>query len=172
MFWCIPCLCIVGVGGQQSSQWGLSLSPGGEACVQKDGEDSCHGGRNTGFLVLFTFCLQVWIYGGSFYSGTYTIGGNAGLLDQVLALKCIKENIIMFGGDNQRITLFSGQVILCNYSIYFLAGRLDVDQNCYFYRICWIIKCRIPPVVSPLQGSFHPGHSSVSIGSKPLGIGH
>ena len=44
MFWSILCLCILGVGGQQSSQWGLSLSPGGEACVQKEGEDSYQRG--------------------------------------------------------------------------------------------------------------------------------
>ena len=89
--------------------------------------------------------VMVWIYGGSFYSGTYTLDlyspevlaseqqvmvvsiqyrvaslgflylgdqevtGNAGLMDQVMALRWIKENIIMFGGDPDRITLFSGR---------------------------------------------------------------
>ena len=96
--------------------------------------------------------VMVWIYGGSFYSGTYTLDlynpevlateqqvmvvsiqyrvaslgflylgdqedgggvrGNAGLLDQVMALRWIKDNIIMFGGDPDRITLFSGRTFI------------------------------------------------------------
>lgn len=92
------------------------------------------------------FALQIWIYGGSFFSGTSTLDvydpkvlaseqnvivvsmqyrlaslgflylggeggvvGNAGLLDQRMAIKWVKDNIRTFGGNPNNITLFSGK---------------------------------------------------------------
>lgn len=89
---------------------------------------------------------QIWIYGGSYYTGTSTLDvydprtlaseqnvivvslqyrvaslgflyvegvggveGNAGLLDQRMAIKWVRNNIAAFGGNKDNITLFSGK---------------------------------------------------------------
>lgn len=123
--------------------------------------------------------VMVWIYGGSFYSGTYTLDlydpkvlaaeqevivvsiqyrvaslgflylgeegvtGNAGLLDQQMALGWIKENIIMFGGDPDRITLFSGK-------IFWLSTEKTLYSLHCIYRVGRVGECWLPPPLSLL----------------------
>merc|ERR1712012_786160 len=124
---------------------------------------------------------MVWIYGGSFYSGSYTldlydprllaseqevvfvginyrvaslgflylgeegVDGNAGLLDQVMALRWVKENIQHFGGEKLNHT---------------------------FLRVGRFRECCLPPPISALPGPFLKSNPSVSYSPQPLGTSH
>lgn len=49
---------------------------------------------------------KILIFKGFLSTGDDVVTGNAGLLDQVLALKWVKDNIGEFGGNSEKVTLF------------------------------------------------------------------
>lgn len=58
-------------------------------------------------VILVTFNFRMGVFGFlSLKDKTLEIPGNAGLKDQVMALKWVKENIEYFGGDSNNITIF------------------------------------------------------------------
>jgi para-nitrobenzyl esterase len=46
------------------------------------------------------------MYLGELGGKEYAYSGNAGMLDIILALKCVQQNIAEFGGDGSRVLIF------------------------------------------------------------------
>lgn len=53
-------------------------------------------------IIAYSRCLYV----GFLSTGDQAAKGNYGLLDQIQALRWVKENIAAFGGDPSRVTVF------------------------------------------------------------------
>ena len=68
---------------------------------------------------LDSLLLKTWLYqvDDSYFSKVsklqYSFSANIGLLDQTLALKWIKENIDLFGGVAERVTILGNQCMIC-----------------------------------------------------------
>ncbi|XP_033646071.1 acetylcholinesterase-like [Asterias rubens] len=68
---------------------------------------------------------------GFLFTGDDGAKGNYGLKDQRLALKWVKENIMAFGGDPERVTLFSQSDVLESIPLHLMAD----DSRSLFHRM-------------------------------------
>lgn len=83
--------------------YGGGFSSGGSACPIYDGEALARKG-----IVVVSFNYRVGIFGFFAHPDLSMTGeksGNFGLLDQIAALKWVKENISAFGGDPAQVTI-------------------------------------------------------------------
>ena len=85
--------------------YGGGFSSGSAACAVYDGEDFSKKG-----VVFVSFNYRVGVLGFLAHPGLSSetenkVSGNYGLLDQIAALKWIRQNIEAFGGDPQKVTI-------------------------------------------------------------------
>lgn len=85
----------------------------GGAFLNGSGSSGIYDGTSfveAGDVVVVTFNYRLGVLGflhlAEMGRETYGLSGNCGLLDQIAALKWVKENIAAFGGDPDRVTVF------------------------------------------------------------------
>lgn len=85
----------------------------GGAFISGSGSASAYDGTSFvehGDVVVVTLNYRLGILGflhlGELGGKTYETSGNNGMLDQIAALKWVKDNIAFFGGDPERVTIF------------------------------------------------------------------
>ena len=96
-------------GGAFDHGWGSEMEFDGDAFTSQD-------------TILVTINYRVGVFGFFAHPDLHTDGiGNAGILDQILALRWVVKNIAAFGGDPDRITVFgqsagamSVQALVCS----------------------------------------------------------
>lgn len=76
------------------------------------------------FVVLFLFFRPNDLF---FTIGSSEVSGNAGLLDQLAALKWVQRNIASFGGDPRRVSLGADRGGADVASIHLLTETADMD---------------------------------------------
>lgn len=71
--------------------------------------------------------------------------GNWGLLDQLAALRWVQENIDVFGGDPQAVTVAGESAGAISASILVSVQTNDFNYSCYYHDVNHV-TCRTDPV--------------------------